>query len=161
LFHGVFHELVVFHGAFHGVLHELVVFHALFHGVFHELVVFHGVLVPQNGVFHALFHGVLAPKRPFHALEVFGVQPLQKPAKGFEKTLPLVQQSAVFGPGQLPQALKGDHPAGIWLYMWDSVGAEAPIWRSHWTLQGTPRDVGNRRAHTATSAKALKSRSKP
>ena len=117
LFHGVFHGVAVFPALFHGVFHGVAVFPALFHGVFHGVAVFHALF---HGVFPALFHEVFPPKRLFHAAKApgrFGVQPLLGQAVAFEKVLPLPQQSVLFGPGHEPQVLKGDHPAGVGLYM--------------------------------------------
>jgi hypothetical protein len=99
------------------VFHGVAVFPALFHGVFHGVAVFHALF---HGVFPALFHEVFPPKRLFHAAKApgrFGVQPLLGQAVAFEKVLPLPQQSVLFGPGHEPQVLKGDHPAGVGLYM--------------------------------------------
>ena len=95
------------------MFHGVAVFPALFHGVFHGVAVFHAL-------FHGLFHGVFPPKRLLHAAKApgrFGVQPLLGQAVAFEKVLPLPQQSVLFGPGHEPQVLKGDHPAGVGLYM--------------------------------------------
>jgi hypothetical protein len=113
LFHGVFHGVAVFPALFHGVFHGVAVFPALFHGVFHGVAVF-------PALFHGVFHEVFPPKRLFHAAKApgrFGVQPLLGQAVAFVKVLPLPQQSVLFGPGHEPQVLKGDHPAGVGLYM--------------------------------------------